>query len=92
MQKTIFWDPFCRPLSRNLGKMGFCHSDLWCNNMLKKGDAIIAIDFETASTGKTYLSISQNVFVNIFSFTSSGPALLDLSSALFAFRFIQCQS
>ena len=31
--------------------MGFCHCDLWSNNMLKKGDAIIAIDFETASTG-----------------------------------------
>jgi len=53
------------PLSRNLGKMGFCHCDLWSNNMLKKGEAIIAIDFETASTG---------------------PALLDLGSSLFAFR------
>jgi len=54
-----------RPLSRSLGKMGFCHCDLWCNNLLKKGNDIIAIDFETASTG---------------------PALIDLSSALFAFR------
>ena len=45
------FDLFCRPLSRNLGKMGFCHCDLWCNNLLKKGDNIIAIDFETASTG-----------------------------------------
>ena len=50
MEQSDF-DLLCSPMSRNLGKMGFCHCDLWSNNMLKKGDAIIAIDFETASTG-----------------------------------------
>ena len=64
--KTNF-DLLCRPQSRNLGKVGFCHCDLWCNNMLKKGDNIIAIDFETASTGIKHvvLVVSVTMLVSV---------------------------
>ena len=40
-----------RPLTKSLGEVGFLHTDLWSNNLLKKDNKIIAIDFETAITG-----------------------------------------
>ena len=39
-----------RPLTKSLGEVGFLHTDLWSNNLLKKDSEIIAIDFETATT------------------------------------------
>ena len=48
---AVFTFTFFRPLTKSLGEVGFLHTDLWSNNLLKKGNAIIAIDFETATTG-----------------------------------------
>ena len=57
-QSLTYWPrrtlKFCstfRPLTKSLGEVGFLHTDLWSNNLLKKDNAIIAIDFETATTG-----------------------------------------
>ena len=44
--------------------MGFCHCDLWSGNMLMKGENLIAIDFETASTGILVIKI-VTIIINI---------------------------
>merc|ERR1712192_54584 len=51
-----------RPLTKSLGEVGFLHTDLWSNNLLKKGNAIIAIDFETATTGPAFVDLSSPFF------------------------------
>ena len=46
-----------RPLTKSLGEVGFLHTDLWSNNLLKKDNNIIAIDFETAITGNLTICV-----------------------------------
>ena len=43
--------------------MGFCHCDLWSGNLLMKGENLIAIDFETASTGILVIKIVTIIMV-----------------------------
>ena len=57
-----------RPLTKSLGEVGFLHTDLWSNNLLKKENNIIAIDFETAITGNLTICVVIIVvlMVNVF--------------------------
>ena len=57
-----------RPLTKSLGEVGFLHTDLWSNNLLKKDNKIIAIDFETAITGNLTICVVIIVvlIVNVF--------------------------
>ena len=57
-----------RPLTKSLGEVGFLHTDLWSNNLLKKDNNIIAIDFETAITGNLTICVVIIVvlIVNVF--------------------------
>ena len=49
--------------------MGFCHCDLWSGNMLMKGENLIAIDFETASTGILVIKIVTIIIIIIIIIT-----------------------
>ena len=57
MLKNISLYFIFRPLTKSLGEVGFLHTDLWSNNLLKKDNKIIAIDFETAITGNLTICI-----------------------------------
>ena len=68
MLKNISLYFIFRPLTKSLGEVGFLHTDLWSNNLLKKDNNIIAIDFETAITGNLTICIVIIVvlIVNVF--------------------------
>ena len=57
MLKNISLYFIFRPLTKSLGEVGFLHTDLWSNNLLKKDNNIIAIDFETAITGNLTICV-----------------------------------
>ena len=67
MLKNLIFFIF-RPLTKSLGEVGFLHTDLWSNNLLKKDNNIIAIDFETAITGNLTICVVIIVvlIVNVF--------------------------
>ena len=68
MLKNISLHLLFRPLTKSLGEVGFLHTDLWSNNLLKKDSEIIAIDFETAITGNLtiWVVIIVVLIVNVF--------------------------
>ena len=44
-----------KPLTSVMSRLGFSHTDAYHGNLMRKGEKIIAIDCETASTGPAFL-------------------------------------
>ena len=51
-----------KPLTSVMGKLGFSHSDMHHANLMRKGEKVVAIDCETASTGPALLDLGGIVW------------------------------
>ena len=51
-----------KPKTKSLASLCFSHADLWSGNLLRKSKAIVAIDFETATTAPAFVDLGGLLF------------------------------
>ena len=60
-----------------MAKTGFCHAGLWSSNLLRKGEKILAIDFETANVAPAFVDLGSLLFNWGIHFQQQKPSYLD---------------
>ena len=65
------------PKTEIMAKTGFCHADLWSANLLRKGEKILAIDFETANVAPAFVDLGGLLFNWGIHFQLRKPSYLD---------------
>ena len=65
------------PKTEMMAKTGFCHADLWSANLLRKGEKILAINFETANVAPAFVDLGSLLFNWGIHFQLRKPSYLD---------------
>ena len=65
------------PKTEMMAKTGFCHAGLWSANLLRKGEKILAIDFETANVAPAFVDLGSLLFNWGNHFRQRKPSYLD---------------